>query len=165
VIVRGIAMNGWNQLVVFVLDDQQYALNLACVERIVRAVEVTHLPEAPATIHGVINVEGRIIPVLNSRRLLGLPDREIDLQDVLIIVTEADRTVAVVGDEVRPVLELPEERIAAAENVMAGDGYVQGVTTDTNGMVIILTIENILAHSEQIRRRPVDEDMRSVQNA
>ncbi len=65
-------MAGSNQLVVFTVDDQQYALNLVCVERVVRAVEVTHLPQAPETVLGVINFEGQVIPVVNTRQASGV---------------------------------------------------------------------------------------------
>ena len=52
-------MNKSNQLVVFYLDDQQYALYLSVVERLVSAVEITHLPKAPDIVLGVINIQGR----------------------------------------------------------------------------------------------------------
>ncbi len=55
------------KLVVFRLDEQRYAIPLAAVERIVRAVEVTALPEGPEIVLGVIDMEGRIRPVLDTR--------------------------------------------------------------------------------------------------
>ena len=141
-------MDGTNQLVVFTLDDQQYGLGLSCVERIVRAVEVTHLPEAPDVVYGVINVEGRIIPVINSRKRLGLPEREIELDDHFIIITQDGRTMALVGDEVRPVLEVPDEQLVGSDRIVPGKGYVRGVAKLEQGMVMILSPERTLSFEE-----------------
>ncbi|MBI5570212.1 MAG: purine-binding chemotaxis protein CheW [Desulfomonile tiedjei] len=139
------------QLVVFSLDGQHYALNLTCVERIVRAVEVTHVPDAPETILGVINVEGEIIPVVNTRRRLGLPDREIELQDLFIIIRHNAQRLALLGDEVMPVLEIPAQQVVASDRVLPGSGYVQGVAKLDEGMVIVLTVEKMLSFDQRAR--------------
>jgi purine-binding chemotaxis protein CheW len=138
-----------NQLVVFTLDEQQYALNLSCVERIVRAVEITPLPDAPDVVLGVINVEGRVIPVINTRKRLGLPERELDLQDLFIIASDNGRTFAIVADEVRPVLEIPAQEVVSPERVLPGTGYVQSVAKVADGMLVVLTVESTLSFSDQ----------------
>jgi purine-binding chemotaxis protein CheW len=70
-------MNKATQLVVFALDEQRYALRLTAVERIVRAVEVTPLPKAPQIVLGVIDAQGRIIPVVDVRQRFRLTEREV----------------------------------------------------------------------------------------
>lgn len=62
-------------LVVFRLDERRYALPLSVVERVIRAVEVTPLPKAPPIVLGAIDVQGRVVPVLNVRRRFLMPDR------------------------------------------------------------------------------------------
>lgn len=141
-------MAGSKQLVVFTVDDQQYALELVCVERVVRAVEVTHLPQAPDTVVGVINFEGQVIPVINTRKRLGLPERDIELADLFIIAREHGRTLALIGDEVRPVLEMNDEQVVKSDQVLPVTGYVQGVAKADEGMVIILTVSKILSSEE-----------------
>lgn len=150
-------MAGSNQLVVFAVDDQQYALDLVSVERVVRAVEVTHLPQAPETVLGVINFEGQVIPVVNTRKRLGLPERDIELQDLFIIARENDRTLALVGDEVRPVLEMTDEQVVASEKVLPATGYVRGVAKVDEGMVIILSVSRILSSAEHDKLQKVIE--------
>lgn len=140
-----------NQLVVFRVDDQRYALKLTGVERIVRAVEITHLPDAPGVILGVINVEGRIVPVLNTRRRLGLPEREIELHDLFIIVNDGEWTVALVADEVLPVVEVPDEQVVASRKVLPGKGYVQGVAKMDDGMILVLAVDRMLSFDEHGR--------------
>ena len=73
-----------NQYVVFTLDEQRYALHLAAVERIIPVVEITPLPKAPDLVLGIINVGGQIIPVIDTRKRFRLPERELNLSDVLI---------------------------------------------------------------------------------
>lgn len=153
-----------NQLVVFILDEQQYALNLSCVERIVRAVEVTPLPDAPEEVLGVINVEGRVIPVLNTRKRLGLPERELELHDLFIIVSENGRTLALVADQVRPVLEIPVQEVVSPDRVLPGTGYVQSVAKVDDGMIVVLTIEKALSFSDQKKVFAAIEGMPRSQN-
>src|SRR5712691_9083200 len=106
------------QLVVFLLDDRQYALqHLASVERIVRAVQVTPLPKAPEIVTGVINLQGQIIPVVNIRRRFRLMDREVNLADRFVLARTPKRTLAFVADAVTGVLELPHDAVIAGERV------------------------------------------------
>jgi purine-binding chemotaxis protein CheW len=74
-------MNRFFPLVVFTLDARRYAVPLSTVERIIRAVEITPLPQAPEIVLGVINVQGRIIPVVNTRKRFRLPECDIRLSD------------------------------------------------------------------------------------
>jgi purine-binding chemotaxis protein CheW len=141
-------MAEWTQVVVFTLDDERFALNLTRVERIVRAVEITHLPDAPRTVLGVINVEGRIVPVVNTRKRLGLPEREIELDDLFLIVNGAKTSLALVADEVLPVLEIPDKRLISSDQVLPGRGFVQGIADTDSGMIMVLDIGEALSFEE-----------------
>jgi purine-binding chemotaxis protein CheW len=138
-----------NQLVVFTLDEQSFALNLSNVERIERAVEVTPLPDAPEVILGVINIEGRVVPVVNTRKRLGMPEKDIDLQDLFIIVRENGHSLALLADQVRPVLEVPDEELVLPDRVLPGIGYVQGVAKIDVGMLVVLRLETIMSLTDQ----------------
>jgi purine-binding chemotaxis protein CheW len=69
------AMETPHQLVVFTLGQQRYGLPLSSVERAARIVEITPLPNAPEIVLGVINVQGRLMPVVNLRHRFRLPER------------------------------------------------------------------------------------------
>jgi purine-binding chemotaxis protein CheW len=141
-------MNMSNQLVVFALDEQRYALHLSAVERIVRVAEVTPLPKAPEIVLGVINVQGQIIPVADIRRRFRLPEREIDLSDQLIIAKTSKRTVALVVDEVTGVIERLQQDVIPTENVLPGLEYVEGIAKLEEGMVLIHDIDKFLSLEE-----------------
>lgn len=136
------------QLVVFALEDQRYALHLSAVERIVRAVEMTPLPKAPEIVIGVINVQGRIIPVFNIRRRFYLPEREIELSDQLIIANTARRTVALVVDTVDGVIERLSEEVTPADQVLPRIEYVEGIVKLENGLVLIHDLDKFLSIDE-----------------
>lgn len=137
------------QLVVFGLDHQRYALPLAAVERILRSVEITPLPKAPPIVLGIVNIGGRIVPVVNLRKRFGLPDKEIELQDQLILGRSGCRTVALVVDETSSVLERPERDVITAQEILSGLEYVQGVAKLEDGMILIHDLNRFLSLEEE----------------
>jgi len=91
--------------VCFSVAERRFAAPLQRVERVIRAVEVTPVPQAPETLCGVINVQGHLLPVVNLRRVLNLPAREILPEDHFIIARAAHRRVAFWVDGVTSTLE------------------------------------------------------------
>jgi purine-binding chemotaxis protein CheW len=138
-----------DQVVVFTLEGQQYALPLSAVERIIHAVEITPLPKAPDIVLGVINMQGKIIPVINIRKRFRLPEREIKLRDQLIVANTSRQTVALVADEVSGVIERSEQEIISAEKIFPGMGYVKGVVKLEDGMILIHDIDKFLSLGEE----------------
>ena len=141
-------MTKLTQLMVFCLDAQRYALPLASVERIVRAVEVTLLPNGPAIVLGVIDVAGRVLPVLNLRRRFGLPEREISPVDQFIIANTTSRTVALVVDEAQGVIAYPATEIIQPAQIVPGLEHLQGVVRFDDGLVMIQNLETCLSLDE-----------------
>jgi purine-binding chemotaxis protein CheW len=142
-------LNPYSQLVVFSLDERYYALNLSVVERIERMVEVTPLPQAPEIVVGVVNVRGRIIPVLNIRKRFRLPERPAALADHLVIARTARRTMAFTVDAVCGVVERPEQEILEPASVLPGIEYVKGVVKFADGMIFIHDLDDFLSLDEE----------------
>lgn len=136
------------RLVVFILDDQRYALPLDCVERVVPMVSVTPLPKAPAIVSGVVNVGGQIVPVITMRRRCRLPERDVALSDQLIVARTATRCLALVVDTVRDVLECPQQDVIPAETILAEMAYVAGVVKLADGMLFIHDLDTFLSWQE-----------------
>lgn len=131
------------------LDGQRYALPLAQVERVIRAVEIIPLPKAPEIIAGVINVRGQVIPVVNIRKRFRLPDREIMLSDQFVIARTSRRPVALVADGTDGVIELPEHRVVRAEKILPDMDYVEGVAKLDDGMILIHDLDKFLSFQEE----------------
>jgi purine-binding chemotaxis protein CheW len=135
-------------LLVFRLDSQRYALPLPAVEHVVRAVEITPLPRAPAIVLGVIEVEGRVLPVLNVRRRFGLAEREIGPADHFVIAKTARRTVVLMVDEALNVIERPSAQVVATTEIVPGAGQIQGIIQLEDGLVLIHDLEAFLSLDE-----------------
>jgi len=78
-------------MVAFRLSSERYAIELQAVERVVRAVALTPLPGAPRAIRGVFSLQGRIVPVGDLRLRLGLPEREVAIEDQIVIACSPSR--------------------------------------------------------------------------
>jgi purine-binding chemotaxis protein CheW len=137
------------QLVVFTMNEQRYALQLAAVERVVRMVEVTPLPKAPQIVLGVINAQGRIIPVVDIRRRFRLPERDIRLSDHLLIARTARRTVALALDAVTGIVERSAQAVITAEEILPGLEYVEGVMKLGDGLILIHDLDTLLSLEEE----------------
>ena len=152
-------MKRLRKLVTFSLDDRKFALYVSTVQRIIRVVEVTALPKAPEIVIGIINMQGRVIPVFDIRMRFRLPPREVGLADQMIIATTAKRTVALMVDSVDDVIEIPGERIIAAEQILPELEYVEGVIKTEEGMVLIHDLENFLSLPEE---KALDEALEAL---
>jgi purine-binding chemotaxis protein CheW len=144
---------------VFSLDGSRYALPLATVERIVRAVEITRLPSAPPVVLGAIDVHGQVLPVFNIRRRFGLPERDIDPADHLLIARSANRTVVLVIDAAQGVLECTPSDTISAQSIVTGLEHVQGVIRLQDGLVLIHDLDLFLSAEES---RALDEALNPV---
>jgi len=146
-----------HQLVVFTLDERNYALHLSAVERVIRAVDVTPLPKAPAVVFGVMNVQGQLVPVVDIRKRFRLPERDMRLSDRLIIAHTSKRAVALIVDSVSGMLEISEERIVAAKRILPTIEYVEGVVKLDDGLILIHDLDQFLSLDEE---QALDEAIR-----
>ncbi len=138
-----------NRLVVFDLSDQRYGLPLHAVDRIVRIVEFTPLPKAPDIVLGVVNVHGRVIPVVDIRRRFHLPRRDVALTDQMVIARTSRRVVALVADAVTGVIEYSEQDGEEAREVLPGVQYVEGIVKLGDGLILIHNLDKFLSLEEE----------------
>ena len=137
------------QLVTFLLGDQRYALHLDAVERVIPAVEITHLPKAPEIVLGLINIKGRIIPALDVRRRFRLPEREIELKDHFIVASTSRRVVALPVESVGEVIEISDQDMAQAAKILSGLEHIEGVVKLRDVMLLIHNLESFLSIEEE----------------
>lgn len=144
-------MSGGIQLLLYHLEDRQYALPLAVVERVVHAVEVTSLPNVPKDVLGVIDVRGEILPVISMRERLNLPEREIDAEDRFIIARTSRRPLVLWVDDVSGVAEWPREKIVTGGQILPGLDHVRGLVELDGDMVLVEDLEAFLSLDEEKR--------------
>ncbi len=140
--------DGSVRLVAFTLDDRRFALHLAAVERVLPAAALTPLPNAPPVVLGVLDVAGRVLPVVDVRQRFALPERDMEPTDRLIVTHTATRDLALVADAVAGVLEVPDDKVTRGETLLPGLEYVQGIVRLDDGLVLIHDVDTFLALDE-----------------
>jgi purine-binding chemotaxis protein CheW len=138
-----------DQIVVFTLDEQLFALPLIAVVKVIHAIEIRHLPKAPEIITGIINVRGRIIPVIDIRKRLGMLIREIDLNDRLIIADTGKREVAIMVDSVTGIIDLEPFQLDTAKNSAPFSEHISGVAKTEDGLILIYDLAGFLNLEEE----------------
>lgn len=135
------------QQVIFNLDSSEYGIDIINISEIVRLQKVTKMPNSPDYLDGIINLRGKVIPVIDLRIRFNLPLGTRD-QDTRIIVVNIDhKTIGMVVDRVSEVMRINEEQIESSADVALAinDNYVKGMAKlDENRLVTLLDIEKIL---------------------
>jgi purine-binding chemotaxis protein CheW len=139
------AAGGELQLLTFKLDDQEYALNIANVVQVVRMVAVTRAPKAPVYVEGMINLRGRVIPVVNIRQRCGLLDRPYDLNTQLLIARAGSRLMALMVDVVSEVLTIPANCIEPPDQIGADMEHMLAVGKLGDRLILILEPRTLLS--------------------
>jgi len=124
-------------IVVFELDGCRYGLRSADVDSVCQNVAVTPLPEVPALVEGVIDVHGRVIPVLDLRARIGLEPRRATLQDHLILTCAGDREVALRVDRAVDLVDVDAASIQPAAALLDGGELATGIAKLPDGLVVI----------------------------
>jgi purine-binding chemotaxis protein CheW len=136
-------------LVVFLLAEQQYALPLPMVERVLPMVAVSPLPQAPPMTLGVINLHGTVIPVLDLRRRFGFPPHEYGLAAHVLLTRTTRRTLALPVDEVLGVKEVAAIAVTSPEALVVGGAPVVGIVALADGLLCIHDLDNLLSYDEE----------------
>ncbi len=143
---------GETQLVVFVMENEEFACGINSVREVLKMVRVTPLPRSLDFVEGVINMRGDVIPVIDLRKRFGLPEAERTDESRIIIVEVEERMVGLIVDSVREVISLDNQQIQEAPTQVAGGktDLITGVGKVDDRMLIILDLDRILTSEEQI---------------
>jgi len=136
------------EVLVFEVAGQKYGLPSEDVRELVRAVAITPLPSAPAAIEGVVNVRGRVLPVLDVRARFHLPPRPLDPSDHFIVAAAGTRGVVLRVDRATHLTMIDEACIQAPETLGPSADYVAGVTRVDGDLVLIHDITTFLSAAE-----------------
>ncbi len=139
------------QLVVFELGDESYGVDISRVQDINRMQEITEIPHAPESVVGVINLRGRVIPVIDLRKRFGLPDA-VHTKDTRIVVVHLEgNLIGVIVDAVSQVLRIPADIVEQPSPILAGvdSRYLRGIAKLADKLVILLDLDFVLSRREQ----------------
>jgi purine-binding chemotaxis protein CheW len=138
------------QIVGFMLGDGHYGLDIMGVEEIIRMLDITPVPRAPSFVEGIINLRGRIIPVVDLRKRLNISPSPESGSTRVVVMKVDERRLGFLVDKVEEVMDLPVNTIGDAPGISSGAAqhYVEGVARTHKGMIILLDILKIFSPEE-----------------
>jgi len=138
------------QVVGFRIGNETYGVRIASVREIVRVPEITAVPSAPDLIEGVINLRGKIIPVMDLRKRFGQTDIQPDKKNRILVVELENKLVGLIVNSASEVLKIPPSEIESPGSLFA-DGessYVTGVGKLKGRLIILLDLGKLLQRRE-----------------
>lgn len=139
------------QLVTFSIGDEEFGVDILKVQEIIRTMEITKVPRAPEFVEGVINLRGKVIPIIDLRKRFGMETRQHD-KDTRIIVIEINKMiVGFVVDSVSEVLRISADTVEPPPPVVAGleSEYIKGVGKLADRLLIMLDLDRLLSREEK----------------
>ncbi|MHB1041857.1 MAG: chemotaxis protein CheW [Eubacteriales bacterium] len=139
------------QLVVFHLSEQTYGTDIASVYEIIRMDSISRVPRTPDFVEGVINLRGKIIPVIDLCKRLNLTKTNQTDSKWIIIADIAGITIGMIVDAVSEVLRISNDRVEPPPPVVHGvdSAYLKGVAIVEEGLIILLDIKQVLLKQEK----------------
>jgi len=139
------------QIVVFALGDERYGLDIATVYEIIRHQPITAVPKAPAFVEGVINLRGRIIPVVDLRDRFGMAASDLTKASRIVVADAGGTRVGLVVDGVSEVLMIAGDAIEPTPEVAADadHDYLRGIAKLGDRLIILLSLDGLFGDAEQ----------------
>lgn len=141
------------QVVGFRIGNETFGVRIGSVREIVRVPEITAVPSAPETVEGVINLRGKIIPVMDLRKRFGQTEIQADKKNRILVVELDNKSVGLIVNAASEVLKIAPSEIEAPGNLFAEgeSGYVTGVGKLKGRLIILLDIAKLL-HRPEFKR-------------
>ena len=138
------------QLVTFSIGDEEFGVNILKVQEIIRTMEITKVPRAPEFVEGVINLRGKVIPIIDLRRRFGLAPKAHDKNTRIIVIEINNIIVGFVVDAVSEVLRIPASTVEPPPPVVAGvdSDYISGVGQLQDRLLIMLDLDKLLSSED-----------------
>ena len=138
------------QLVTFSTGDEEFGVDILRVQEIIRTMAITKVPKAPEFVEGVINLRGKVIPIIDLRRRFGLQSKEHDKHTRIIVIEINTMIVGFVVDSVSEVLRIPASTVEPPPPVVAGleSEYISGVGKLEDRLLILLDLDRLLSRTD-----------------
>lgn len=141
------------QIITFKVGKEEFSVSIFDVQEIIRMCEITSIPNSPPFVEGVINLRGKVIPVINSRKRFGLPLIENTDASRIIVVDSDGKIVGLIVDSVTEVLQLDRSTIEPPPDIVGGvdSNYIDGVGKYDDKIIILLNLVKLLSFTEEDR--------------
>lgn len=147
------------QLVSFVVENEEFGVDILRVQEIIRPIEITRVPNAPSFVEGVINLRGRIIPVVDLRKRFGFEPRDRDQDTRIVVVELRDKVIGFMTDAVKEVIRINQEVIEPPPDLAVGIDahYIRSVAKLEDRLLILLDLDAVISKDEVRALEPVQE--------
>ena len=134
------------QLVSFNIGSEEFGVDILKVQEINRMVEITKVPQAPNYVEGVINLRGKVIPIVDLRKRFSLELKEHDKNTRIVVVDIGGTIMGMIVDAVSEVLRLPASTIEAPPEIVTGvnSEYIKGVAKLKDRLLIFLDLSKVI---------------------
>jgi purine-binding chemotaxis protein CheW len=135
------------QLVTFEVANEEFAVDILAVQEINRMMELTRVPQSPPEVEGVINLRGKIIPVIDLRRKFGMAESEKNEASRIIVVEVHKRVIGFIVDRVHEVLRISSDIVEPAPAMVCSidSEFIAGVGKLQDRLIILLDIAKLFA--------------------
>ena len=139
------------QLVSFKIADEEFGIDILKVHEINRMMNITKVPNAPHYVDGVVNLRGRVIPVINLRTKLAMERKEYDRNSRIIVVELGGKTIGFIVDEVSEVLRIPMNITEKPPEMVSGinSAFITAIGKLEDRLLILLDLEKVLTESDE----------------
>jgi purine-binding chemotaxis protein CheW len=138
------------QLVSFNIGSEEFGVEILKVQEINRMVEITKVPQAPHYVEGVINLRGKVIPIIDLRKRFNLDVKEYDKNTRIVVVDINGSIMGMIVDAVSEVLRLPSSTIEPPPEIVTGLNaeYIKGVAKLEDRLLIFLDLSRVIDAAE-----------------
>lgn len=139
------------QLVTFHIGEEEFGVEILKVQEIIRTMAITRVPKAPDFVEGVINLRGKVIPIIDLRKRFGMMAQEHDKHTRIIVIEINGVIVGFVVDSVSEVLRIPANTVEPPPAIISGieSEYISGVGKLADRLLILLDLDRLLSKGEQ----------------
>jgi purine-binding chemotaxis protein CheW len=140
---------GQEQYIEFAIEKEQYAIRIQDIHEIIKIQDITPIPNVKPYVRGVINLRGKIVPVISLRKLFYFQDTEYARTTRIIVVHHQEDTVGIIVDRVNRVamfsdIQFPPERVGGIDG-----NYFAGIGITNSGLVGILKLDEVLLREQE----------------
>jgi len=141
-----------HHMVGFTVGNEEFCVDILKVQEIIRMMGITKIPNAPDYAEGVINLRGRVIPVINFRKRFNLPESSADNDDSrrIVVVDIIGNTIGLIVDEVSQVIKLENDCVSPTPETMktSGGACFNGIGRMGEKLIILLDVEEMFCQGE-----------------
>jgi len=141
------------QLVVFRLANEFFGIDIASVESIVKMQDITRLPQMPDFLEGIINLRGKILPIVDLRKRLNLPAMEKTLESRIVVTSFFANTIGLIVDNVEEVIDIDDNLIEPPPSITSSVNteFIRGIAKTGQMLIILLDLEKVLQSKAAIQ--------------